>query len=232
MAAHPRAGIVGGRIAIEWGAPPTPMCLAHAGQLAAQDYGDVEKRLATTGHVWLVHAGAVVRREALVASGWVEAGYLPGRTAHLLTAGEDNELNLRIRRAGWEIWYSPAMRQTHRVPAARMTVDAFCRLFRGNARTDVVFDAMSRETWPSFPWRARLFARELRDFLRGTAGSAAKRALGRTAADGEDRVRAVQRRARLRGALDVLVDQRGLERLQRGRARSAGTIVLSGAAER
>src|SRR5262249_24614838 len=46
MAAHPRAGIVGGRIAIAWAAPPTPMCLRYAGQLAAQDYGDAEKRLA------------------------------------------------------------------------------------------------------------------------------------------------------------------------------------------
>jgi glycosyltransferase involved in cell wall biosynthesis len=231
MAGHPRAGAVGGRIAIAWGAPPTPMCLRYAPHLAAQDYGDAERRLASTGLVWLVSAGLAVRREALAASGWVERGYLPGRIAHRPTAGEDNEMNLRIRRAGWELWYSPAMRQTHRVPASRMTVDAFCRLFRGNARTDVVFDAMSRDEWPALAWRARAFARELRDFAWYGARGVAKRLLGRAAPDGEDRVRAVMRRARLRGALDVLLDPHGLARFERDRPADAKLGAL-GAAER
>jgi glycosyltransferase involved in cell wall biosynthesis len=215
LASHARAGAVGGRIVHVFEDEPSPLVLEYAYGLSRQDYGEAPRRLAATGVVWLITAGLVARRAALEASGWLAAGYLAGRTAGRLTAGEDTELVLRIRRAGWELWYEPALRQEHHVPRHRMSVDHLCRVFRGNCRTDVIFDAMAMDAWPGVSWRWRYLGRELAAFTWGGARYAAKRLLGRAVP--RDRVRAAQRHGRLRGALDLALDGRGLGRFE-GRA--------------
>jgi len=46
---------------------------------------------------------------------------------------------LRIRRSGYELWYNPAMRQSHYVPARRTSFSYLCKLYRGFAETDTFF---------------------------------------------------------------------------------------------
>ena len=52
-------------------------------------------------------------------------------------AGEDAEIALRIRRAGWQVWYAPGMRLRHVIPPERMELDYLRRLHRGFGRAEV-----------------------------------------------------------------------------------------------
>jgi glycosyltransferase involved in cell wall biosynthesis len=131
----PRAGAFGGKVVLEWLAPPTPLALACAWALAQQDHGPAPRRVHETGGFSLVGAGLVLRREALEQSGWIEAGRMPGRVGKMLSAGDDAEISLRIREAGWELWYEPAMQMKHLMPPARMEPSYLARLHRGTGRT-------------------------------------------------------------------------------------------------
>jgi glycosyltransferase involved in cell wall biosynthesis len=133
--ATPRAGAFGGKVELEWVAPPTPLALACAWALAQQDHGPAALRVHERGGGSLVGAGLVVRREALEQSGWIEAGRMPGRVGKALSAGDDAEISLRIRAAGWELWYEPAMRMKHLMPPGRMEPAYLARLHRGTGRT-------------------------------------------------------------------------------------------------
>jgi len=133
--ATPRAGAFGGAVELEWLAPPTPLALACAWALAQQDHGPAPKRVHESGGGSLVGAGLVVRREALEDSGWIEAGRMLGRVGKVLSAGDDSEISLRIRAAGWELWYEPAMRTKHVMPPGRMEPAYLARLHRGTGKT-------------------------------------------------------------------------------------------------
>jgi len=134
---HPRAGVVGGRVALRWEEPPAPWLLDFAGSFAHQDHGPEPVRFPERGVVRLVGAGFVCRREALAASGWLAGGALVGREGTTLTAGEDIELVLRIREAGWEAWYAPGLSLEHFIPRRRMEEDYVRRLHRGFGRARV-----------------------------------------------------------------------------------------------
>ena len=134
-ATHPRAGAFGGQVELEWLAPPTPLALACAWALAQQDHGPAPVRVHQEGGGSLVGAGLVLRRRAIEDSGWIDAGRMPGRVGKVLSAGDDAEISLRIRAAGWELWYEPAMRMKHLMPPGRMHPTYLARLHRGTGRT-------------------------------------------------------------------------------------------------
>jgi glycosyltransferase involved in cell wall biosynthesis len=133
--ATPRAGAFGGKVELEWLAPPTPLALACSWALAQQDHGPAPARVHERGGGSLVGAGVVLRREALEKSGWIEAGRMPGRVGKVLSAGDDAEISLRIRAAGWELWYDPSLRMKHLMPPGRMDPTYLARLHRGTGRT-------------------------------------------------------------------------------------------------
>jgi glycosyltransferase involved in cell wall biosynthesis len=70
---------------------------------------------------YLHGAGLSVRKSA-----WqelVRKGFQPklvGRRGKTLTGGEDSELCLALRLAGWELWYEPRLRLHHFLPAHRL----------------------------------------------------------------------------------------------------------------
>jgi glycosyltransferase involved in cell wall biosynthesis len=133
--ATPRAGAFGGKVELEWVAPPTPLALACAWALAQQDHGPAAVRVHEKGGGSLVGAGVVLRRVALDDSGWIEAGQMTGRVGKVLAAGDDAEISLRIRAAGWELWYDPALRLKHLMPPGRMDPAYLARLHRGTGKT-------------------------------------------------------------------------------------------------
>ncbi|MBL9216333.1 MAG: glycosyltransferase family 2 protein [Opitutaceae bacterium] len=142
LAAHPRVGALGGRIAPEFEVAPPPWVREFDGLLACRDPGDAP--LISTG---LAHpatgrnaypafapvgAGMVLRRAA--AQAWLRHGghaALPDRRGEDLTSGGDNDIILTLMAAGWEAAYFPSLRLTHLIPATRTTRDYLARLNRG-----------------------------------------------------------------------------------------------------
>jgi glycosyltransferase involved in cell wall biosynthesis len=154
--ARPAAGAIGGRIEPQWEVPPSALTLRHAASFG-QDYGDLPvPLLPDSGPKELAGAGLVLRRSALRASGWLDSMVLVGRQGGTLSAGEDTEIIYRIRRAGYELWYEPAMRMRHCIAARRMTEDYLCRLIRGNSDCHAILRTLRENRRPTLPWRLRI----------------------------------------------------------------------------
>ena len=75
-------------------------------------------------------AGLVVRKQA-----WCKAvpkrPLLRGRVGKSLVGGEDLEPLLYLHKAGWEIWYNPAMETYHQIPSWRLQKDYLINLSFG-----------------------------------------------------------------------------------------------------
>jgi glycosyltransferase involved in cell wall biosynthesis len=141
---HPRAGAFGGRNALEWETVPDSLCVAYGESLARQDWGNQAFQLPKTGQKLPCGAGLVLRREAIIEAGYVHAGRLTGRHPKALGAGEDTEIQMLIRQAGWEIWYAPSMRLRHWIPADRMQFKYLRRLHRGFGRAEIYLRLLGR----------------------------------------------------------------------------------------
>jgi glycosyltransferase involved in cell wall biosynthesis len=146
--ANPRAGSFGGRNELVWEVPPTPVAELYGESLARQDLGPVPRPMPVKEWRMPVGAGLVVRRQAIIDSGWLENGRLRARGPRNLGAGEDTEISLRIRRAGWQVWYSPELRLRHVIPPERMSLPYLRRLHRGFGRADVFLRALDRAPQP------------------------------------------------------------------------------------
>jgi glycosyltransferase involved in cell wall biosynthesis len=171
---HPRAGAFGGRNALLWESTPSRVAELYGESLARQDLGDEPRRLPRTGRTCLAGAGLVLRREAVLASGWVESGVLRGRRGDGRGAGEDAEVILRVRHAGWEIWYTPWLRLSHVIPEHRTTLPYLRRLHRGFGQAEAFLRGLSRSPSPTLrgrlagtAWATGEFARVLLRFYRG-----------------------------------------------------------------
>jgi glycosyltransferase involved in cell wall biosynthesis len=125
---EPRAGAFGGRVRIRWETPPTDIGRRCEWLLARQELGDVPVKLPPVAGVPLVGAGIVIRRAALLESGWIERCHFMGRTGKALTSGDDAEISFRIRSAGWDLWYTPTMKLDHVLAAWRSDPSYLTRL--------------------------------------------------------------------------------------------------------
>ncbi len=172
FADHPHLGAAGGKSVPEWEVPPAPWVTEFAGTLALRDLGN-EPCLATPDAQGYpacapLGAGMVLRRSAwqAYADGLAADPTVPlDRTGTELTSGGDNDIVLRILRAGWAVGYFPQLRLTHLIPAGRLTWQYLARLNHGIARSWVQVLARhgihpwpqaSRWTVPFRKWRAYL----------------------------------------------------------------------------
>lgn len=126
----PRAGLVGGRVELEWETGPTRLARRCATMLARQDRGPSPLRLDDPEQC-LVGAALAMRREAVTQSGWLECSVLTDRLGQDLASGGDFEMTIRARQAGWEVWYEPSAKAGHLIPPERQTVAYLARLARG-----------------------------------------------------------------------------------------------------
>mgnify|MGYP001799686119 FL=1 len=134
---QPRAGCIGGRIDLRWETGPTKIAQRYRQSLAWQDRGD-EPHEIESGHEFVAGASVVYRREAIDATGWPAGALLDCRRGAVLAGGEDAELCLRIRRSGWEVWYEPAARCEHQIPAARQNTRYIATLRQSICATEPV----------------------------------------------------------------------------------------------
>jgi len=168
---RPRAGAVGGRVALLWETPPDEVLLRHEHSLAKQDHGDASRQMPATGVTWLVGASLVVRRSALLATEWLDRMILVGRRGSALTAGEDSEMVLRIRNLGYELWYNPAMRLQHFIPETRMSVDHLCRVRRGSGQSWPVLYTLGNRLQPNAAVRLHCLAASVKALGIGLGGA-------------------------------------------------------------
>ncbi|MDY7008652.1 MAG: hormogonium polysaccharide biosynthesis glycosyltransferase HpsE [Cyanobacteriota bacterium] len=91
-------------------------------------------------------AGLVVRREA-----WLESVpdkcILSGRVPGSMLTAEDTETISYIQKAGWEIWYNPAMEVTHKIPKDRTQKDYLIKFFRGIGLSRYVTRMLNVKPW-------------------------------------------------------------------------------------
>jgi hypothetical protein len=140
MEEHPEVGALGGLSEGVFETPPPSWLEPFKTLLAIGPHGvapgDVTER---PGLLW--GAGLVLRKQA-----WVrleQIGFVPalvGRAGGALSTGEDTELCLALRLAGWRLWYEPRLRLQHYMPAGRLTWDYLRRLHRTNGAATVHHD--------------------------------------------------------------------------------------------
>ena len=147
---YPQAGAVGSQVKLCWEVKPKEEFLHFQGYLASYDDGDIPRQLPSTGGTYLVGAGLLVRKNALEASGWLDKITLVGRQGKVLTAGDDTEMVLRIRNAGYQLWYNPMMKLQHYIPQRRTSINYFCGLLRGIGRSLPTLYALAEAKPPTF----------------------------------------------------------------------------------
>lgn len=117
------------------------------------------------GYLW--GAGLTVRKSA-----WKElaaAGFdfqLHDRAGQSLSSGGDAELCLALRLAGWKLWYEPAMRMKHYIPASRMEWKYLEAVARGFGVAAVVLNAYAtvrqgRSSWVALRLRSNWLCQAL-----------------------------------------------------------------------
>lgn len=132
---RPRAAIVGGPVSVEWEAGPTRIAEIYKQSLVDRSLGDTEHML--TGPTdFVVGAAQGMRREAVLATGFLESREMDCRRGQTLEAGDDVELCIRARKLGWEVWYTPHARMGHLIPESRQSVAYIARLRESICRSE------------------------------------------------------------------------------------------------
>lgn len=126
---RPRCGCVGGPVVNVWEGGMTRIAEIYRRSLGDQVREGGVHRLDDPG-AFLMGASVVMRRRAIEESGWMERGVLDCRRGSVLRCGEDAELQFMMRRAGWELWYTPEAGAEHLIPPERTTPAAIAKLRR------------------------------------------------------------------------------------------------------
>jgi len=137
MKSHPEVGAVGGNIsAVFEGMPPfwfDQVSRSYAVGIQGSKSGDISNDIGV-----LFGAGLSVRKVAwddLRRSGFTFN--LVGRRGGKLSSGEDYELCLALRLAGWKIWYDPSLSLRHFMPKDRLDWMYLRRMLRGVGESDI-----------------------------------------------------------------------------------------------
>lgn len=134
--AHPDCGGFGGRVVLDWEAPPREFVTRYGWAFAEQDHGPEPKQVPS-----LAGAGFVFRRAALAESGWLDRHFLADRVGEKLISGGDVEMALRVG-ARSPLWYNPALRLRHRIPAKRTTLRYLIDVTHGLGSSKLLGDSM------------------------------------------------------------------------------------------
>lgn len=139
MEAHPRVGVVGGRIVGEFAAPPPTWAVPHLGSLALRDFGDVPlisyhaNSPAEFDYFAPYGAGMVIRTDiARTVAQQIDRGVATaeGRVGRGLSGCEDSEFVVAAWQQGYECAYAPGLRLEHVIPAGRLSFGYLQRLAR------------------------------------------------------------------------------------------------------
>jgi glycosyltransferase involved in cell wall biosynthesis len=138
---HPECGALGGKVVLDWEVAPPEYFLKFEYSYAAQNHGDEPTQVGC-----LAGAGMIVNRQALDKSGWLHRRWMTDRVGKRLVSGGDVELALRIRSAGYPLWYYPGCSLMHVIPARRISAPYITRMNYGLGISQTFADAM---VWPA-----------------------------------------------------------------------------------
>lgn len=144
--AHPQAGAYGSQIHGLFESEPPEAYRRILPFLAIVERGPEPLLYRPSQKVLPPSAGLVVRRSAWLAA-VPEHCILGGRTQNSMLTGEDLEVLTYIQRAGWELWYNPAMQVQHKIPAGRLQREYLIPFFRGIGLSRAVTRMLGVEPW-------------------------------------------------------------------------------------
>lgn len=127
---HPRAGAWGSQIHPDYEVPPPEGFHQLQPYLAIVERGSKPKLYDPKKLLLPPSAGLVIRRSIWLAAVPSDP-ILSGRVEGNMLTGEDLEAIAHIQRAGWEVWYNPAMEMHHKIPARRLELSYLLPFFRG-----------------------------------------------------------------------------------------------------
>ena len=148
-------GAFGGQVILDWEVKPPTYILKYGYSFAEQNLG--VQQFETD---FLVGAGLVVRKTALSASGWPDKQLLRDRVGSKLLSGGDVEIVLRIRSAGYSLWYIPKCKVRHIIPQRRTTRKYLISINYNLGISQLYADAMvwkgSYSSWRDFTFHGLL----------------------------------------------------------------------------
>jgi glycosyltransferase involved in cell wall biosynthesis len=133
---HPQCGAFGGKVILDWEAAPPPFVLKFKYSFAEQEYGTSPMQVS-----FLVGAGLVINRSAIIGSGWLDKQLLSDRVGRKLISGGDVEIALRIG-AKYDLWYNPACKLRHFIPARRTSKKYLMNINYGLGKSQFYADSM------------------------------------------------------------------------------------------
>jgi len=133
----PSVACLGGPLLPDWQAPRPPWLADHLLYvISVLDLGGSRRPLDQTPRVGYAWGGNMsVSVEPALSLGGFEAnrGVRPEDPSD---RGEEEELQRRLARAGFETWYEPAAEALHLVPPERLTEEYFANAFRARGRAE------------------------------------------------------------------------------------------------
>ena len=137
---NPRVGACGGANSAVFDMPPPVWFEKVKGCYAVGKQGSfTEDVTETRGYLW--GAGLSVRKSAwlnLLAAGFVFRS--TGREGTKLSAGDDSELCLALKAAGYRLWYSDRLMLKHYMPAGRLTWPNAVGVMTGLGQSEFLLD--------------------------------------------------------------------------------------------
>jgi glucosyl-dolichyl phosphate glucuronosyltransferase len=134
---HSDAAAFGGRVVPDWGVSPTPFLVRYNWCYAAQDYESGPRQVE-----FLVGAGVVINRSALIETGWTLKQHLDDRIGRRLISGGDVEIALRLLGTGRPLWFAPDCVIHHAIPRHRTTIRYLAAMNRRLGASYIFAEAM------------------------------------------------------------------------------------------
>jgi len=127
---HPEAGAWSGQIHGDFEVSLPENFNRIQAFLAIREHG-VEPYLFDADNLRLPPGAALVVRKQAWCESVPEELVFKGRLSKLMISGDDTEALLYLHKAGWQIWYNPAMHIAHQIPYWRLEKDYLMALARG-----------------------------------------------------------------------------------------------------
>jgi glycosyltransferase involved in cell wall biosynthesis len=143
---HPNAGAYASQIHAEFEVTPPPNFQRILPFLAITERGSKPLRYERHQRILPPSAGLVVRKPAWI-NNVPSQTILSGRVEGCMLTGEDLEVLSYIQRSGWEIWYNPDMKLSHKIPAWRLEKAYLMPFFRGIGLSRYVTRMISIAPW-------------------------------------------------------------------------------------
>ncbi len=147
---HPQAGAIGGQIHGDLEVEPPANFERIRAFLAIREHGP-EPHLFDPDNLRLPPGASLLVRK----TAWLESvpprPTLTGKLPGVMVQGDDYEPLLYMHKAGWEIWYNPAMHTYHQIPHWRLEREYLLNISRGCGLATCQLKMINTKSWQK-PW--------------------------------------------------------------------------------